>query len=67
VWIAFLLSIPAIPSPPKLKLKLERPLMIRHFAGLEQKEGTPVGTAPVRQMIPHKLGEMAVRFLQTAT
>jgi O-antigen ligase len=62
VWIAFLLSIAAAPSPAKLKLKLERPLVIRRFADLEEKEGTPARTAPVRQVVPPMLGRMATRF-----
>jgi O-antigen ligase len=59
VWIAFLLSIAAVPSRPILKL--ERPLVDRHFAGLEAKGGSRVGTSPARQMVPRKLGKMATR------
>jgi O-antigen ligase len=59
VWIAFLFSIAAVPSRPILKL--ERPPVIRHFTGLEAKGGSRAGTSPVRQMIPRKLGKMAMQ------
>jgi exopolysaccharide production protein ExoQ len=64
VWIAFLLSIAAVPSGPILKL--ERPLVVRKFAGLETNAGSRVGTSPARQMIPRKLGELATRVSRTA-
>jgi exopolysaccharide production protein ExoQ len=65
VWLAFLLSITAVPSPPVLKL--ERPLVTRRFAGVEAKGESHFGTAPARQKIPRKFGKMAPRISHIAT
>jgi exopolysaccharide production protein ExoQ len=65
VWIAFLLSIPAVPSRPAIKVK--RPLADHQLTGLEAEIDSRIETSPAGQMIPHQLGKSAARVPRPAT
>jgi exopolysaccharide production protein ExoQ len=65
VWIAFLLSIAAVPR--SAMVKLDRPVVHRRLTGIEAKGESRVEALPVGQMVPRKLGKIATRVSATAT
>jgi exopolysaccharide production protein ExoQ len=65
VWLAFLLSIAAVPARPVLKL--ERPPFTGHVDALEATGGPRVATSPGRQMTARNLDKTATWISPMAT